>query len=292
MKKIVILTFIIMFGISCGKKPIENPEQYFGIAETEDIGVLREMPWGSKNMWWEDDFMEFFSEPDEKTRFATVKVNDKGVPKFDPTNFEDFFNPFSIQSILFTFRVLEYDSLWIKIIVDENTLRTCYIKNTILYPDKIDGFKKHYTFETKFRTWGNYFRGKPEKDTIINGKEFSIYEPIPLVKIKENPTLYRDTIYRDIISLNEKYKIFAIEPIEIQGEWMHGYILGLEENTEREYGGYTEYSDRIDWTYWTYILVNEKLGNWAECWIKWRDGNRMLITTDEMPRIWDKGIRI
>ena len=288
MRKAIILTLIILFGISCGNKPVENPEKHFGTAETANIGVLKYMPWGNKNMLWEDEFMEFFSEPDEKTCFATVKVNKKGVPKFDPTNFEDYFNPFSIQSILFTFRVLEYDSLWMKIVVDENALRTCYIKNSVLYPDKIDGFKKHYTFEAKFQTWKKYFRG--ERDIITDGKVVgSTYDGVPLVHIKENPTLYRDTIYKDIIALNGKNKTFAIEPIEIQGEWIYGYILELEENSEQEYGCTTYADGRIDWTY---ILIDNDFNNRMKCWIKWRDGNHILITTDEMSRIWDKVIKI
>lgn len=286
MKQTIVFTLIIMISLSCNSnKPIENLEKYFGTAQTADIGVLRDMPWGNRSMRWGKDFMEFFSQPDEKTRFATIKKvgRDKegtSIFKFKPTNFEVFFNPFSVQGSAWTFRVLEYDSLWMKIIVDENTLRTCYIKNTIFYAEYIEGVRKLYTFENKFQTWENYFRGEWRNDTIINGRMVGYIKDRtpPLVIIKENPTLY-EKINGEIISLDEECQFIALELRELQDEWMYGCILKLKSNNE--------------WKYWTYFRIYNNFNtNYMRCWIRWRDGNRILITTDEFPNIWDEVIRI
>jgi hypothetical protein len=70
--KDLILIWIVILLVSCDNKPIENIDQYFGTADTADIGVLRYIPWN-------DSSLDFFIEPSDTTRFATLTLSKRGM---------------------------------------------------------------------------------------------------------------------------------------------------------------------------------------------------------------------
>ena len=256
MKKVVILTLIIMFSFSCNSsKPIENPEKYFGTAPTEDIGtgILLFMTFMSNDL-------QLFSEPSDTSHFATLNLTPKGA-KFKPSCFKQFFNPISDTLLVYPslhFRVLEYDSAWMKIVFDERAQRTCYIKNEYeIYDNGEEEFIFSF-FDESFITWENYLlsgehirhfknRKTGERHTQSNGR------CRPLIQInlplEENPPLY-DSINGKIIPIKDRCYFYEFHPLEIQDEWLR---------VKR-------------FPYWK---------DYEEGWIRWRNGSQILVKVVE-----------
>jgi|GEM_PF-6845432 len=199
MRKIIILVQIAMFGISCNNRSIKNPEKYFGTADTIGIGITDNLTFDGRT--------DFFSAPSDTTLFATLINTRKGY-KFKPSRFKQYFNPISdtLATPYCMFRVLEYDSTWIKIVFNEKNHQTCYIKRVHTI-NNID----------YFQTWENYFLGKMQ---IMFGEHKGEWSNMlqPLVVLTGDATPY-DTINGNTIPFyRDHYNEFLT--LEVQGEWM------------------------------------------------------------------------
>ena len=243
-----------MFGNSCGKS-IENPEKYFGTADTADIGIgiLDFITFMSNDL-------RFFSEPSDTSHFATLTLTNKGV-KFKPSGFKQFFNPISDTLLVYPtyhLRVLEYDSLWMKIVFDESAQRTCYIKNEYLIQIyDIDNGDEEFVlsfFDESFMTWEEYFLSgehiRPFKNKKTGKRHTSSNARfIPLIQIvlplEENPPLY-DSINGKIIPVKDRCYLYEFLPLELQDEWLRVKLF----------------------PYWD---------DYEEGWIRWRNGSQILV---------------
>ena len=257
---IVILLFIPTL-FSCKKESVENQTSQkvdlkSGLtidSTTKDIGVLR--------MFQLLDSIPLYRDKDSLSFFGAV-ILDYELPllHFDPQELESYFQPLYFNytgtyielietgkyNRELTFRVLEKDKDWMKIVFNEDKHLTCYVKNMVLLPNDIT---EKYLSDHAFRTWSEYFKGKHrevhnQKDSvvgiIVDGFNPAIFnDSLPLYD-KQEGTLVPDS---------KKPQSFGFYCDTIVDDWMRVFTI---------------------------------TGNHQKYWIKWKDNkDKILINYEE-----------
>ncbi|MDU1890281.1 MAG: hypothetical protein E6767_06285 [Dysgonomonas sp.] len=211
----------------------EDISKYFEETDKFGIGVLRELP------------ADLYSIPDDSSRFTTIALKDsyrRDIITLSPEIYSPLCKPFYYKCVSqprmyytdITFRVISRNKEWTRIVFNEETGQTCYIKS-----DDRDCYQ----------TWEEYFEGKQWDYYDDDGSLIGSSSLPKILIIKYDAPLYKK-VNGDEIAQGMQRDFYATR---IKGEWIYIESMMYSDDTEK-LEGWIKWRDKNK----VLITINER----------------------------------
>lgn len=215
MKKIV-FTLLILLYLPLGtdaQTEAEDVNKYFETTDKFGIGVLRELP------------ANLYFSPQDSSMFTSIALKDsyrRDIITLAPDAYSPLCKPFYFKCVSkphmyytdITFRVISRNKEWTKIVFNEDTGQTCYIKS-----DERD----------RYQTWEEYFKGK-EWNYFDDDGSYRGSSSLPkILIIKYNNSLYNKANGTETGNGSS----FDFYVTKLKGEWAFVESMMYTDSTEK-----------------------------------------------------------